>query len=88
MIDVFEARRLMKEAQGEYKRKEYEDALKKVSETISNAAKLGREFVIVWLPDKYDSFIINDLEKNGFNIARAIGYMPVTQERSYEIRWD
>ena len=88
MIDIFEARRLMKEAQSENRRKEYENALKKVSETISNAAKLGRESVVVWLPDKYDSFIINDLEKKGFNTPRAIGYMHITQERSYEIRWD
>ena len=88
MIDVFEARRLMKEAQSENKKKEYENALKKVSEVISNAAKLGRESVVVWLPDKFDSFIINDLEKNGFNVSCAIGYMSATQERSYEIRWD
>lgn len=88
MIDVFEARCLMKEAQSENRRKEYENALEKVSETISNAAKLGRESVVVWLPDKFDSFIINDLEKNGFDIPCAIGYMPTTQERSYEIRWD
>lgn len=88
MIDVFEARCLMKEAQSENRRKEYENALEKVNETISNAAKLGQESVIVWLSDKFDSFIINDLEKNGFDVPRAIGYMPTTQERSYEIRWD
>jgi len=88
MIDVFKARCLMKEAQSENRRKEYENALEKVSEVISNAAKLGQESVVVWLPDKFDSFIINDLEKNGFDVPRAIGYMPTTQERSYEIRWN
>jgi len=88
MIDVFEARCLMKEAQSENRRKEYENALEKVSEAISNAAKLGRESVVVWLSDKFDSFIIDDLEKNGFDVLRAISYMPATQERSYEVRWD
>ena len=88
MIDVFEAHRLMKEAQSENRRKEYENTLEKVDEAISNAAKLGRESVVVWLPDKFDSFIIDDLKKNGFDIPRAIGYMPATQEYSYEIRWD
>lgn len=38
MIDVFEARCLMKEAQSENRKKEYENALEKVSEAISNAA--------------------------------------------------
>ena len=88
MIDVFEARCLMREAQNKNKRKEYENALEKVNEAISNAAKLGQESVIIWLPDKFDSFIIDDLEKNGFSVPRAIGRMPATQERSYEIRWD